>query len=168
MWVANVTPRSLYPRERPGKLCVGGWVGPRADLEGCGKSRLHRDSIPRPSRTSKVAIPTGVPRPTDIKYVFWFSLKILSETFLILGRIERDVIINVQSVQASALLSYQILVKPEFAVQIFEKYSDIVFTANFFRCEPSCSLRTDRQKKMTKLIGAVAVWQNHQKLKFHL
>jgi hypothetical protein len=31
----------------------------------------------------------------DIKYVFWFSLQVLSETFLILRRIERDIIINV-------------------------------------------------------------------------
>jgi hypothetical protein len=28
-WVANATPWSLYPWERPGTQCVGGWVGPR-------------------------------------------------------------------------------------------------------------------------------------------
>jgi hypothetical protein len=38
-WVINATPRSLYPRERLGIHCIGGWVGPRAVLEGCGKSR---------------------------------------------------------------------------------------------------------------------------------
>jgi hypothetical protein len=27
----------------------GGWVGPKAGLDGCGKSRPHRDSIPGPS-----------------------------------------------------------------------------------------------------------------------
>ena len=37
-WVVNATPRPLYPRERPGTHCTGGWVGPRAGLEGCGKS----------------------------------------------------------------------------------------------------------------------------------
>jgi hypothetical protein len=36
-------------RERPGTHCTGGWVGPRAGLDRCGKSRLHRDSIPGPS-----------------------------------------------------------------------------------------------------------------------
>jgi hypothetical protein len=36
-------------RKRPGAHCVGGWVGPRAGLDGCGKSRPHRDSIPGPS-----------------------------------------------------------------------------------------------------------------------
>ena len=25
--------------ERPGTHCIGGWVGPRAGLDGCGKSR---------------------------------------------------------------------------------------------------------------------------------
>ena len=39
----------LYPRERPGTHCTGGWVGPRAGLDGCGKSRPLRDSIPGPS-----------------------------------------------------------------------------------------------------------------------
>ena len=45
-WVVSTTPRPLYPRERPGTHCTGGWVGPRAGLDGCGKSRPHRDSIP--------------------------------------------------------------------------------------------------------------------------
>jgi hypothetical protein len=27
-WVVNATPRPLYPRERPGSHCIGGWVGP--------------------------------------------------------------------------------------------------------------------------------------------
>jgi hypothetical protein len=42
-------PWQLCPREKPGTQCVGGWVGPRAGLDGCGKSRPHRDSIPGPS-----------------------------------------------------------------------------------------------------------------------
>ena len=52
-WVVNATPRPLYPRGRPGIHCIGGWVGPRAGLDGCGKSRPHRDSIPGPSVTSR-------------------------------------------------------------------------------------------------------------------
>ena len=40
---------ALYPRKIPGIHCTGGWVGPRAGLDRCGKSRLHRDSIPGPS-----------------------------------------------------------------------------------------------------------------------
>ena len=49
VWVVNATPRSLYSREWPGTHCAGGWVGPRAGVDGCGKSRRHRDSIHGPS-----------------------------------------------------------------------------------------------------------------------
>jgi len=34
-WVVNARP--LYPRERPGTHCTGGWVGPGAGLDSCGK-----------------------------------------------------------------------------------------------------------------------------------
>ena len=46
-WVINATPRSLYPRERPGTLCIGELVGPRAGLDWCGKSRLPSGFDPR-------------------------------------------------------------------------------------------------------------------------
>ena len=32
-------PVALPPGKRPGTNCIGGWVGPRAGLDGCGKSR---------------------------------------------------------------------------------------------------------------------------------
>jgi hypothetical protein len=38
--------RSL-PRERPGTHCTGGWVGPRAGLDRCGKSRSPPGFDPR-------------------------------------------------------------------------------------------------------------------------
>jgi len=34
-WLA---PISFHPREIPGAHCIGGWVGPRADLDGCGRA----------------------------------------------------------------------------------------------------------------------------------
>ena len=37
------------PEKRPGTHYIGGWVGPRAGLDGCEKSRPHGDSIPGPS-----------------------------------------------------------------------------------------------------------------------
>jgi hypothetical protein len=37
--VVNATLRPLYPQERRGTHCIGDWVGPRAGLDGCGKSR---------------------------------------------------------------------------------------------------------------------------------
>jgi hypothetical protein len=42
-------PAALPLGKRPSTYCIGGWVGPRAGLDGYGKSRPHRDSIPGPS-----------------------------------------------------------------------------------------------------------------------
>jgi len=42
-------PGLLYPWERPGTHCTGGWAGPRASLDGR-KISPHRDSIPGPFR----------------------------------------------------------------------------------------------------------------------
>jgi hypothetical protein len=36
-WVVNAAPRPLYPRERPCTHCIGGWLGPKTRLKGCGK-----------------------------------------------------------------------------------------------------------------------------------
>jgi hypothetical protein len=47
-WVST-TPRPLYPQEITGTHCIRGWVGPRAGLDVCEKSRPPRDSIPGPS-----------------------------------------------------------------------------------------------------------------------
>jgi hypothetical protein len=46
-WMVNATPRSLYPQERAGTHCIGGWVGPRIGLDGCGKLRPPRRFDPR-------------------------------------------------------------------------------------------------------------------------
>jgi hypothetical protein len=48
-YVVSITPWPLYPRERPGTFCTGGWVGPRAGLDVSEKTRPHWDSIPGPS-----------------------------------------------------------------------------------------------------------------------
>jgi hypothetical protein len=67
-WVVNATTPPLYLREIPGTQRTGGWVGPTAGLDRCGKTRLHRDSIPEPSSPWRVAIPTELPRSTFIKF----------------------------------------------------------------------------------------------------
>ena len=56
-------PAALPPGKIPGIHCTGGWVGSRAGLDGYGKSRPHRDSIPSQLR---VATPTELFRPTRI------------------------------------------------------------------------------------------------------
>ena len=52
-------PTALYPRERPGTRCTGGWVGPRAGLDGCEKSRPPTGirSPDRPARSQSLYRP---------------------------------------------------------------------------------------------------------------
>ena len=51
--------RPLYPRERPGTHCIGGWVGSRAGLGGCGKS-------PPPPGFDPQTV-----QPVDSRYTDW-------------------------------------------------------------------------------------------------
>ena len=51
---ASRSGRSL-PRERPGTICTGGWVGPRARLDRCEKSRPTGNRSPdRPARSQSL------------------------------------------------------------------------------------------------------------------
>ena len=61
--VSAPRPDRLYPQERPGTHCIGGWVGPRAGLDRCEESRSHRDSIPELCSPQPVAIPSTLPGP---------------------------------------------------------------------------------------------------------
>jgi len=64
----------------------------------------------------------------NTKCVFWFSLQLLSETFLILRRIKRDVIKKYILVFIySTGYSCHILMKLEFSRKIFKKHSNINF-----------------------------------------
>ena len=63
-------PAALYPRERPGIHCIGGWLGPRAGLDRRGKSLLQRDSIPdRPARSQSLY---GLSYPAHSYVITWF------------------------------------------------------------------------------------------------
>jgi hypothetical protein len=46
-------PAALYPRERSGTHCTGGWVGSRASLDTCGKSRPPPTGIRSPARPAR-------------------------------------------------------------------------------------------------------------------
>jgi hypothetical protein len=43
-------PPPVLPLERPGTHCIGGWIAPRAVLDGCGKSRPQPRLDPRTVR----------------------------------------------------------------------------------------------------------------------
>jgi hypothetical protein len=54
--VVKATPRPLYPRERPGTHCTGGWVGLTTCLVGCEKFRPLTGirSLDRPARSESL------------------------------------------------------------------------------------------------------------------
>ena len=54
---------ALPPGKRPGTQCTWSWVGPRAGLEGCGKSRRHRGLVPGLFSPYRVTIPATISRP---------------------------------------------------------------------------------------------------------
>jgi hypothetical protein len=60
-WVVKATPRPIYPWERPGNHCIGGWVCPREGLDGCGVSPFPgidpRTVSPVASRYTEWALP---------------------------------------------------------------------------------------------------------------
>ena len=64
-WAVNFAPRSLCPRERnPGTHWIGGWVGPRAGMDGFGEEKIscscrdsnHERSISYPCHHTDYAI----------------------------------------------------------------------------------------------------------------
>ena len=58
-------PATVYPQERPGTHCTGGWVGPRAGLDRCGKSRPLPISDPRPVQPVASRYTDYATRPTS-------------------------------------------------------------------------------------------------------
>ena len=65
--MVSTTPRSLYSRERPCTHCTGGWVGPRAGLDGCAKSRLP-NGIRSPDRPARCESLYRLSYPGPYKY----------------------------------------------------------------------------------------------------
>jgi hypothetical protein len=66
-----------------------------------------------------------------IQNVFWFYLQLWCETFFILKRFGRDVIINLRRSSCNiSRYSWQTLIKFEFPPQIFENYWNIKFHEN--------------------------------------
>jgi hypothetical protein len=74
MWVGGQrhVPAALPPGKRPGTHCVGGWMSPRAGLDGYGKSRPSPGFDPRTvqhvaSRYTDCATPVRNPKPYSAK-----------------------------------------------------------------------------------------------------
>jgi len=66
----------------------------------------------------------------NIKCVFWFSVQLLSETFLILRRLERDMIKNAYWTARKIPVTLVRLMTLEFSRQFWEEYSNAKFHEN--------------------------------------
>jgi len=86
--------------------------------------------------------------------VFWFSLQLLSEIFLILGRIQEDIIINVHR---SSCKVHVILVKFLSNLNFLCRFSRSKFLWKSTLCKPCCSMRMDRQTDRQ-------TWRNYESL----
>ena len=86
--------------------------------------------------------------------VFWLSLQLLSETFLILTRIQRGIIINVQRPSCEETVILQSLIKLTFSWQIFKKILKCQISLKSVQWESGCSMLMDKQtdRHMMQLI----------------
>ena len=85
--VVKGTLQPLYPQGIAGTHCRGGPVGPRAGLEKCGKSRLHRYAIREPSSPQRLVISTSLSRSTTSGIMNCFYKTYLN-TFVALIKLE--------------------------------------------------------------------------------
>jgi hypothetical protein len=69
----------------------------------------------------------------NIKCVFWFSLQLLSEIFLILGRIQRDIIINAYRFPCKVPVT---LVRCDWNLNFCGKFSKNTQISNFMKIRP--------------------------------
>jgi hypothetical protein len=85
-----------------------------------------------------------------VKCVFWFSLELLFEIFLILRRIQPDIVINVESLYVKKPLFLSDFNEKNFLDRFSKKKFRYQVLYKFVQWKPICSMRTDRD--MTKLI----------------
>jgi len=89
----------------------------------------------------------------NIKYVFWFCLQLLLETFLILRRIQQDIIIHLHrsSCKVPVILSY-FNQKWIFSMN-FKKSLEYQISLKSVQWDPNCSMQIDGWADMTKLMA---------------
>jgi hypothetical protein len=81
----------------------------------------------------------------NTKCVFWFSLQLLPKTFLILRRIQRDIIINVRRSSCKVPLLLSDFNETGIFFDGFSKILTYQISWQSVQLEPSCVMRTDGQ-----------------------
>jgi len=98
----------------------------------------------------------------NIQRVFWFSIQRLSEAFLILRRIQWDVITNVNSLPLSNRFSHPIFIYTWKFSTDFLKLIKYQILWKSIQWEPKCCMRTDRQvwRRWHSLFAILSTHQN--------
>ena len=74
--MVNARPRPRYHLKRHGTHCIGDWVGPRAGMDGCGKSKMVAEWASEPVCTfcrTEVAISSAGIRTPDKEALSQFA-----------------------------------------------------------------------------------------------
>ena len=86
--------------------------------------------------------------------MFWFSLKPLSEIFLVLTKIQRDILINVRTSSCNVPVILVIFNRPWIFGTGFRIILSYQISWKHVQWELSCSMRTDGQTAITKHLFA--------------
>ena len=89
----------------------------------------------------------GKERLLNINCVFWFCLQLLFETFLVLKKIKRNVVINVKTSSCKVLaISDAFEWNLYFQGRFYKKNIKYKASSKFVQCEPNWSMPTDGRK----------------------
>ena len=98
----------------------------------------------------------------------WFSLQILSETFLIVRRTKRDMIKIYELLHVKCPLSLSDFNETWISSRDLGKTFKYQILWKYFQWETSCSMRTSGRKDMTKLIVAFHTFAKAAKNKWYI
>jgi hypothetical protein len=135
VWSAS-RPSRLYPRERPGTHCTGGWVGPGAGLDRCGKS-----------------LPTGIRSPhlparSEPLYRLRHPGSRLDAVVTIIEkRLKSLIICGTTFTEVLASQGIKIILYKQVFCFFIRNFPSVTFSEQYQICEIFCYLRSGKLSK---------------------
>ena len=130
---------------------------------------LHRSSVTCPALPyfSTAAHTVRFSGKSSLKIAFWFSLQFSSETFLILTRIQRDMIINVYRSSREAPVIF-VRCNESWISTGFRKILKYKISRKSVQWEPSCSMLLDGHDVANSCFSQFYERARRKGLKFHV